>query len=60
MPLVPVRLVGAARALAHSRIDFPKLRIIVGEPIKFVRAREDPVAATELTKRLRIAVEALA
>jgi 1-acyl-sn-glycerol-3-phosphate acyltransferase len=59
-PLVPVRLVGTARALARGRIGFPKLRVIVGEPIEVARAPEDPVAATELTERLRIAVELLA
>lgn len=58
-PLVPVRLIGTARALSRNRIGFPKLRVIVGEPITIARAHEDPVAATELTERLRIAVEAL-
>jgi 1-acyl-sn-glycerol-3-phosphate acyltransferase len=59
-PLVPVRLVGTARALARGRVGFPKLRIIVGEPIEVVRAKEDPIVATELTERLRVAVESLA
>ena len=59
-PLVPVRFVGTARALSRGRIGFPRLRVIVGEPIKVTRAPEDPDAATELTKRLRIAVESLA
>ena len=59
-PLVPVRLVGTAQALSRGRIGFPKLRIIVGEPIEVARAQEDPVAATELTERLRTAVESLA
>jgi 1-acyl-sn-glycerol-3-phosphate acyltransferase len=59
-PLVPVRLIDTARALARGRIGFPKLRVIVGEPIKVVRAPEDPVAATELTERLRVAVKSLA
>jgi 1-acyl-sn-glycerol-3-phosphate acyltransferase len=59
-PLVPVRLVGTARALSLGRVSFPRLRVIVGEPIEVVRATEDPVAATELTERLRIAVESLA
>ncbi|NWF71702.1 MAG: hypothetical protein HXY51_01480 [Nitrospirae bacterium] len=58
-PLVPARLVGTARALARGRIGFPKLRVIVGEPIEVARAREDPAAATELTERLRVAVESL-
>jgi len=59
-PLVPVRLVGTARALSQSRIGFPRLRVIVGEPIEVAHAPEDPDAATELTERLRIAVESLA
>ena len=59
-PLVPVRLLGTAQALSRGRIGFPKLRVIVGEPIEVARAREDPAAATELTERLRVAVESLA
>jgi 1-acyl-sn-glycerol-3-phosphate acyltransferase len=59
-PLVPVRLVGTAQALSRGRIGFPKLRVIVGDPIEVARAQEDPVAATELTERLRVAVESLA
>ena len=56
-PLVSVRLVGTARALARGRIGFPKLRVIVGEPIEVARALEDPDAATKLAERLRVAVE---
>jgi len=59
-PLVPVRLVGTARALSRGRIGFPRLRVIVGEPINVAQAPEDPAAATELTERLRVAVESLA
>ena len=59
-PLVPVSLVGTARALSRGRIGFPRLRVIVGEPIEVTRAPEDPAAATELTERLRIAIESLA
>jgi 1-acyl-sn-glycerol-3-phosphate acyltransferase len=59
-PLVPVRLAGTAQALSLGRVSFPRLRVIVGEPIEVARATEDPVAATELTERLRIAVESLA
>ena len=59
-PLVPVRLVGTARALSRGRIGFPQLRIIFGEPIKVARAQEESVAATKLTERLRAAVESLA
>jgi 1-acyl-sn-glycerol-3-phosphate acyltransferase len=59
-PLVPVRLVGTARALSRGRIGFPRLRVIIGEPIEVARAPKDPVAATELTERLRVAVDSLA
>jgi 1-acyl-sn-glycerol-3-phosphate acyltransferase len=59
-PLVPVCLVGTARALSLGRIGFPRLRVIVGEPIEVARAPEDPASATELTERLRVAVESLA
>ncbi len=58
-PLVPVRLVGTARALSRDRIGFPRLRVIFGEPIKVMREQEEPIAATKLTERLRIAVESL-
>jgi 1-acyl-sn-glycerol-3-phosphate acyltransferase len=60
-PLVPVRLVGTARALSHNRIGFPSLRVIVGEPIAVTQAKDKPVAAVAaLTERLRLAVESLA
>ena len=58
-PLVPVRLVGTARALSRGRIGFPRLRVIVGEPIEVAHAPEEPIAATKLTERLRVAVESL-
>ena len=59
-PLVPVRLVGTARALSRGRIGFPKLCVIVGEPIEAASDPEDPGAASKLTERLRVAVESLA
>jgi 1-acyl-sn-glycerol-3-phosphate acyltransferase len=59
-PLVPVRLIGTAQALSRGRIGFPRLRVIFGEPIKVARAQEEPVAATKLTERLRVAIESLA
>ena len=58
--LVPIRLIGTAQALSRGRISFPRLRVIIGEPIKVTRAPEEPVAATKLTERLRAAVESLA
>ncbi len=59
-PLVPIRLVGTARALSRSRIGFPRLRVIVGEPIEVAYVQEDQAAAARLTERLRAAVESLA
>ena len=59
-PLVPVHLIGTARALSPGRIGFPKVRVIVGEPIEVTWDQEDPAAATKLTERLRMAVESLA
>jgi 1-acyl-sn-glycerol-3-phosphate acyltransferase len=59
-PLVPVRLIGTAQALSRGRIGFPRLRVIIGEPIEVARGQEEPVAATKLTERLRVAVESLA
>jgi 1-acyl-sn-glycerol-3-phosphate acyltransferase len=58
-PLVPVRLVGTARALSCGRIGFPRLRVIIGEPIKVARPPEEPITAIKLTERLRVAVESL-
>ena len=59
-PLVPVRLVGTAGALSRGRIGFPRVRVIVGEPIEVASAPENPVEAAELTERLRVTVESLA
>jgi 1-acyl-sn-glycerol-3-phosphate acyltransferase len=59
-PIVPVRLVGTARALSRGKIGFPRLRVIVGKPIDVVCDPEDTGAAAKLTEKLRVAVESLA
>jgi 1-acyl-sn-glycerol-3-phosphate acyltransferase len=59
-PLIPVHLIGTARALSPGRIGFPKLHVIVGKPIQVAWDQEDRTAATKLTERLRMAVESLA
>lgn len=51
-PLVPVRIVGTRRALSRGRIGFPKLRIVVGEPIRVRPARPTVTAARALTAEL--------
>jgi 1-acyl-sn-glycerol-3-phosphate acyltransferase len=58
-PLVPVRIVGSARALSRGRIAFPRIRIVVGEPIPVDASRPTVAAARELTRLLQERVEAL-
>jgi len=58
-PVVPVRLVGTARALSRGRIGLPKLVVLVGEQIAVERSQATVAAARELTELLRSAVEAL-
>jgi 1-acyl-sn-glycerol-3-phosphate acyltransferase len=58
-PLVPVRIVGTARALSRGRIGFPKIRVLVGEPIPVARATPTVASARELTQLLQHRVEGL-
>jgi len=58
-PIVPVRLVGTARALSQGRIGFPRLVAIVGEPIRVEPAPVTIAAARHLTERVRTAIESL-
>jgi 1-acyl-sn-glycerol-3-phosphate acyltransferase len=58
-PIVPVRIVGTKRALTRGRIGFPKLRIVVGEPIAVEPARPTVARARELTAVLEAAVRRL-
>lgn len=57
-PLVPVRIIGTARALSGGRIAFPKLRIVVCEPIPVEPGNPTVAAAKELTARLQARVDA--
>lgn len=57
-PLVPVRIIGTARALSGGRIAFPKLRIVVCEPIPVEPGKPTVAAAKELTARLQARVDA--
>ena len=58
-PLVPVRIVGSARALSRGRLGFPRLRVVVGEPLEVERGRPTVAAARELTRALQERVDAL-
>ena len=59
VPLVPVRIVGSARAVSRRRIGFPRLVVRVGEPIRVPRSTPTVAAARELTRRVERAVLAL-
>jgi 1-acyl-sn-glycerol-3-phosphate acyltransferase len=58
-PLVPVRIVGTARALSRMRVGFPRIRIVVGEPILVEQSTPTVADARELTRLLQERVEAL-
>ena len=58
-PLVPVRIVGAKRALSRGRLGLPRIRLVVGEPIPVEAARPTVASARELTRALETAVESL-
>lgn len=58
-PLVPVRIVGTARALSRGRIGLPRIRVVVGEPISVEQAPPTVAAARDLTRLLQERVESL-
>ncbi len=60
-PLVPVALVDTEKALRPKRvrIGFPKLRVLIGEPLEIERSEPTPEAAASLTDRLERAVQTL-
>ena len=59
VPIVPVAIVGSARALSRGRIGFPRISLVVGEPIQVERAKPTVAAARELTSRVAATVDAL-
>jgi 1-acyl-sn-glycerol-3-phosphate acyltransferase len=61
-PIVPVRLFGTAAAfsLIPPRLGFPKLRVVVGEPLPVRRQEPTRDAASELTETLESAIADLA
>jgi len=60
-PLVPVCLVNTEKTLQPRthRMRFPRVTILVGEPIEVERAEPTEEAATELTARLEAAIAEL-
>jgi 1-acyl-sn-glycerol-3-phosphate acyltransferase len=59
VPIVPVRIVGTKRALSRGRIAFPKIRIVVGEPIPVEPTKPTVANARELTAAIEAAVRTL-
>jgi 1-acyl-sn-glycerol-3-phosphate acyltransferase len=59
VPLVPVRIIGTARALSRGRVGFPRVRVVVGEPIPVAAARPTVASARALTQELEARVAAL-
>jgi 1-acyl-sn-glycerol-3-phosphate acyltransferase len=57
-PLIPVRIMGTRRALSRGRITFPRIRIIVGEPIPVAAAKQTVAASRALTAELQARVDA--
>jgi 1-acyl-sn-glycerol-3-phosphate acyltransferase len=60
VPLVPVRIVGTARALSRRRIGFPRIRVVVGDPIPVAATKSTVAGARDLTHELEARVGALA
>jgi 1-acyl-sn-glycerol-3-phosphate acyltransferase len=59
VPIVPVRIVGTARALSQRRIRFSKIRIVVGEPIRVGATQPTVTTSRELARELQERVEGL-
>jgi 1-acyl-sn-glycerol-3-phosphate acyltransferase len=60
-PLVPVALIGTELTLEPRthRIRLPRVRIVIGEPLRVERQEPTEEAASELTARLQAAIGAL-
>jgi 1-acyl-sn-glycerol-3-phosphate acyltransferase len=60
-PLIPVALIGTHLTLEPRthRIRLPRVRIVIGEPLRVDRQEPTEEAATDLTGRLQKAIESL-
>ena len=59
-PLLPVRLLDVRKAVGRGTAGFPRLAVLIGEPIPVERAKPTIHAARELTRCAQQAVAALA
>lgn len=60
VPIVPVRIVGTAKALSRGRVGLPRIRIVVGDPVPVAQATPTVASARDLTRELQARVAALA
>jgi 1-acyl-sn-glycerol-3-phosphate acyltransferase len=58
-PLLPVRIVDTGRALAPGTVGFPRVAVLIGEPLEVECAKPTIARARELTRALQAAVNAL-
>ncbi len=58
-PLLPVRLLETRSAVGRGRVAFPRLAVLIGEPIEVERIEPTLELARTLTDRLQAAVVAL-
>jgi 1-acyl-sn-glycerol-3-phosphate acyltransferase len=58
-PILPVRLLETRKALGSRSFGFPRLAMLIGEPIAVSRTVPTPELARELTDRLQEIVEAI-
>lgn len=58
-PLLPVRLLETRRAVGRGRVAFPRLAVLIGEPILVERVEPTVELARTLTDRLQAAVVTL-
>ena len=59
LPLVPARISGTAKAFSRGQFGFPRIRIVVGEPIAIEQVPPTVAAARDLTRILQERVESL-
>lgn len=57
-PLVPIRIEGSGSAVGGGRIGFPRIRLVVGEPLRVEPARATVASARALTEQIADAIRA--
>ncbi len=58
-PILPVRLLETRKALGSRSFGFPRLAVLIGEPMAVPRTTPTPELARELTDEVQATVEAL-